>query len=236
MYLIVRAANRLLKHAGLRIQPITKFKLAIEALIRENKSIKFIQVGANDGIRFDDLFFTVTYHRWKGIVIEPLPDIFLKLAANYQDYPDVIPLNLAIHPSNRSASIYYVDKKILLKYPDWVAGSASMSKTHLIKAGVSDEDISERTVECKSLMEIAKNHDLPDIDLLQIDTEGFDFEIIKSIDFKELKPRLIKFEWMNLSANDQKDVSVLLIQNGYKFFVEKGGADCVAWLADKLNI
>lgn len=236
MNIFVRVANRILKPFLLRIYPITKFKLAIEALIRENKCIKFIQIGANDGIRFDDLYFIVTSHRWQGIVIEPLPNIYARLVTNYQDYKDIIPINIAIHPSSKFASIYYVDNKSLSEYPDWVTGIASMNKEHLFHSGIADEDISEQIVECISLMDVVEKYDFYNTDVLQIDTEGFDFEIIKTIDFKKLKPRLIKFEWMNLSASDQKSVSNMLVQHGYKTFIEKDGSDCIAWLESKLAL
>lgn len=236
MSLIVRAANRFLKNIGWRIEPVAKFRVAMEYFVKEGKKIKFIQVGANDGVRYDDLYFFVTPYRWKGLVIEPLPDMYARLVCNYLDYPDVIPLNVAVHPSSKSVTLYHVNKKSFLKYPDWASGSASVNKSHLIKYGISEEDISEQTVECKSLMEIAGNYDFLDVDMLQIDVEGFDFEIIKSIDFDRLKPRLIKFEWMNLSARDKKDVTALLILNGYKVYVEQNGVDCAAWLPNRLHI
>lgn len=236
MNIFFKVANRILKHCLLRIQPITKFQLAIESLIRENKAVKFIQIGANDGIRFDSLYFTVTANRWKGIVIEPLPHIYSKLVSNYQDHAHVMPLNIAIHPSSKYTSIYYINAKDLYKYPDWFAGIASMNKNHLLNSGIAAVDISEQTVECKSLMEVVEKYDFYDADVMQIDTEGFDLEIIKTIDFKKLKPRLIKFEWMNLSASDKKSVSNLLIKHGYKTFVEKDGSDCIAWIAGKIDL
>lgn len=235
MNIAIRAVNRILKHIGLRIFPITKFKLATEAFIREKKCIKFIQVGANDGVRFDDLYFTVTSSKWKGLVIEPLPNMYERLVSNYQDHPNVIPLNIAIHPSSKTAPIYHVDNELLCKYPDCVAGIASMNKEHLLNAGIAVADISAQIVQCKTIMEVLDEYDFYDVDLLQIDTEGFDFEVIKTIDFKKLKPRLIKFEWMNLSASDQSNVSALLIQHGYKIDVEKDGSDCIAWLANKVT-
>ena len=81
--------------------PITNFRLAVEALIRSNRQIRFIQVGANDGVRFDDLFFIVTNNRWQGLVIEPLPTMYARLVSNYQDHKSIIPINIAIHPTKK---------------------------------------------------------------------------------------------------------------------------------------
>lgn len=54
---------------------------------------------------------------------------------------------------------------------------------------------------CTSLIQLVKDHDLFGLDYLQIDTEGFDDEIIKMIDFSIIKPKLIKFELVHLSKS-----------------------------------
>jgi len=202
--------------------------LACEALIRSRRKIRFIQVGANDGVRFDDLYFTVTSCRWAGLVIEPLPNFFERLVTNYQDHREVIPLNIAIHPSETSARIFHVRPESLARYPDYAAGLGSMAKDHLLKHGIVEDDIAESVVICKSLTEVACEHGYERPDVLQIDTEGFDFEVIKSIDFSRLKPLVLKFEWMNLTDTDRQQVSRMLESQGYRLWIEHGAADCVA--------
>ena len=235
MSIAVRIINKLLKKLECRIVPLSKFQLAIEYLIRENKEIKFIQVGANDGVRFDDLYFTVTSQKWRGILLEPLPHLYARLVSNYQDHKQIIPINVGIHPSSKNVSIYHVGKNELSSYPDWAAGIASFSKEHLIRHGINENHIDEKLVECQTLKQVIGDHDFHDLDFLQVDTEGFDYEVIKTIDFNKSKPRLIKFEWMNLSGNDQREITNLLVRNGYKVRVEKDGSDCIAWLKDKLS-
>jgi hypothetical protein len=41
---------------------------------------------------------------------------------------------------------------------------------------------------------LLNRHSIPSIGLLQLDTEGFDFEIIKMVDFCKQKPILSNFE------------------------------------------
>ncbi len=192
--------------------------------------IYVIQVGANDGVSFDNLYFTVTEQRWSGIVIEPLPKHFVKLEKNYKNYKNVLPVNSAIHATKKEAKIYSVNEVALDKYPEWIDGCTSMSREHLIRAGVLSDDIIESIVHCSPLMRVVEAHNMYDADYIQIDTEGFDAEIVKQIDFSKLKPLVIKFEWMHLSAKEKIEMRELLLFNKYELEIDGDGQDCCAWL------
>jgi hypothetical protein len=80
---------------------------------------------------------------------------------------------------------------------------------------------------------IQENH-VKKIDLLQIDTEGYDYEIIKMIDFHEIKPHIIHFEHrINaevMSRDEFRECMNYLYANGY--FVMMTYSDAVAYLPD----
>jgi FkbM family methyltransferase len=232
----LRVINRILKPFRLRAHPITPGQLLIEALVRKRRPIKFIQVGANDGLRFDNLYSTVTDQGWSGVAIEPLSKYFIELVNNYKNYQNVIPVNCGIHHTLREAKIYSVSDSALDLYPSWIDGCASMNREHLVRAGVSSHHIIESAVKCVQLMEVVDSYNMYDADYLQVDTEGFDAEVLKMIDFKKIKPLVIKFEWIHLSPQDQADTRSLLHSNGYKLEVNKDGLDCCAWLSNKLSL
>lgn len=50
------------------------------------KKVIFLQIGSNDGLESDPLRKFITRDRWYGILVEPLPDTFKKLLANYNSY------------------------------------------------------------------------------------------------------------------------------------------------------
>ena len=88
--------NKLLAPTGYRIERISRFERELRSLIRRpERSLKFVQSGANDGMRCDDLYGFVMRHPCSGIVVEPLPDLFERLRANYADYPLIVPVNKA---------------------------------------------------------------------------------------------------------------------------------------------
>lgn len=77
---------------------------------------------------------------------------------------------------------------------------------------------------------------MQDVDYLQIDTEGFDAEILKSINFAYFMPTVIKFEWMHLTQTEKNEIKILLNLNGYTIEIDHSGSDCFAWLRSKIAI
>jgi FkbM family methyltransferase len=201
----------------------------------ESLEFKFIQVGANDGISFDNLYDFVVKRDSKGIVIEPLKEYFLKLELNYSKFKDIIKINKAVHPTFKESYIYKVDENVYSKYPLWVQGTASFDLEHLKKMNIDSNDISKITVISDNLMNIyTQYYDYPSVDYLQIDTEGFDFEVLKMINFNLLKPSIIKYESWHLSGIDLIKSIILLRDQGYFIFYEAN--NIFACLPEKIKL
>ncbi|WP_411768216.1 FkbM family methyltransferase [Winogradskyella sp. A3E31] len=194
-------------------------KLDVDKVISQNfkvgKSFSFVQVGANDGVSFDNLYEVVTKRKSKGLVIEPLEEYYTQLVENYKVYPEIIPIKKAVHPTASQITIYKVAKSALHKYPDWVKGIASVDPKHHLKINVASEDMEKEEVSCMPLMALIKNSGMLNLDYIQIDTEGFDLEVLKMINFSTVKPVLIKYESVNLSQKDKQEARHLLEKNGY---------------------
>jgi FkbM family methyltransferase len=217
--------NKLLASRGYEINKIGRTLFFLKKLAKKGE-ISFIQVGANDGISFDNIYPFFKSHKCKGICIEPLPYFFDRLKINYDDSPNIVPLNIALHPTAEKFAIYSVNPKELHKYPHWVSGIASFNKEHLIKCNVKEGDLVTEVVACQPLSKVILEHGMLDLDYLQIDTEGFDDEIIKMIDFSQVKPKLIKFESVHLSLEKKLSTVDLLKSQGYKIIDE--GTDMIA--------
>ena len=222
--------NKLFYKFHYRIERIPLFSILLDRLEHTHGKPKFIQVGANDGVRFDGLYQYVTERSCQGIVIEPLPDIFENLKRNYQDYRGVTPINIAIHPILTEATIYRVDPTMVSDLAPWVSGIASFNRHHLEKSGVPSHSIISESVPCTPLMPLIEKYDMLDATLLQIDTEGFDAEIIDMIDFNRFKPKLIKYEHKHLGEHKAVSTQMALRQHGY-ITVSEGG-DTLAYSTD----
>lgn len=60
-------------------------EFVIAHLMLSRPSIFFIQIGANDGISNDPLHKFITQFCWKGILLEPLPEVFTRLTTTYRN-------------------------------------------------------------------------------------------------------------------------------------------------------
>lgn len=182
----------------------------------------FLQIGANNGVRFDPIYHLVTSNPVKGLVIEPIKEYYNELEKNYAEFPKIIPVNLAIHQQQRTVTMYKV-KDGTNKYPEWAKGIASFNPEHHKKSGIASEDIGEETVEAVRLDELIKRYDITHIDLLQIDTEGYDYKILKMLNLDEIKPEIISFEHSILDAvmtyEQLFEIQERLIQKGYNFIM-----------------
>ncbi len=220
--------NKLLRKSGYEIQKIGKVIWLLERLSQTKPEITFVQVGANDGISFDNIYSFFCNHPCTGLAIEPLPNFFERLTLNYKDYPHITPLNIALHPTEKEYPIYCVRPDKLQDYPQWVAGIASFDKSHLQKQSVKEADILTVSVPCHTFMELIQEYKIVELDYLQVDTEGFDYEIIKMIDFSLIKPKIIKFETVHMQNANKTKCHSLLISHGYKLLKES--RDTIAYL------
>ena len=131
-----------------------------------------------------------------GFVLEPLPDIYEKLVINYQPCPNVKAFKLAIHETETEMMMHRVKPALASKVPEFARGIASFDSTHWEKTSiVPDSDYIESVkVECVSFTDFIKSNGINRLDLLLIDAEGYDYQILMSIDFKLIKPKIIRFE------------------------------------------
>ncbi|MCK6380634.1 MAG: FkbM family methyltransferase [Leptospiraceae bacterium] len=228
----------------LKIGPysIFDFESFLYRYLAVHKTLTFIQIGANDGIMNDPIYqFNVENKDVvSGFVIEPLPDIFEKLVKNYKKCPGIKPFNLAIHSTKKEMILHRVKPEYADKVPAFARGIASFDSSHWKKTDlVPSEDYMEQVkVKCVSFSDFMKSNSIKNLDLLLLDTEGYDFEILMSIDFKKIKPRIIRFEHgvRNQVMTTKKFIQICdhLNSNGYQIIAES--YDATAYLLNPKDL
>jgi hypothetical protein len=83
----------------------------------------------------------------------------------------------------------------------------------------------ERVVRTLPLRALLEENGTTKVDLLQIDTEGYDYEVLKTFPFDSSAPALVCFEHCHLSQSDRTAAVSLMISCGYS--IEKWGKDFV---------
>lgn len=83
-----------------------------------------------------------------------------------------------------------------------------------------NKNIINKKIETITFYEMIKNHNIKinNIDFLNIDTEGSDFNILKTINIQKYKPKLICIEISQFTKQgDKKKILNYLKSNHYKF-------------------
>ncbi|NJL75949.1 MAG: FkbM family methyltransferase [Saprospiraceae bacterium] len=202
--------------------------------------ITVVQIGANDGITHDPIHKFIKRDKWKGVLLEPQKNVFNTLAYLYKKNKGIVTLNAALDTCDGEGKIY----KIAFSEARWANGLTSFNKATLQSAFDSGyvaekarEDgleipndssacIAEEPVELISPCTLIEKYNLGNIDILQIDTEGYDFEIIKMFLATQTTPPLIVFESKHLSAVDTTNCIAYLTSNHYR--TRKFGGNTVA--------
>ena len=196
----------------------------IQVFIKKKKIKKIIQVGANDG-QSDDFLFKCFNENLEAILIEPIEDAFIKLKKNYKNFKKVKCLNLAVDIENKKKQIFSVNTKFLEFYKkkynddnvDWLNVLSSFDKKHLIRHGIKQSHIVSKSIECNTFFEIIDTYNFQDLDLLIVDTEGYDCKLINNfLETINIKPIII-FEWIHGDKIEIEDLLTKLKNLNYNF-------------------
>ncbi|MGD0581913.1 MAG: FkbM family methyltransferase [Bacteroidales bacterium] len=192
--------------------------------------VTVVQIGANDGINNDPIHKFIKKDHWQGVLLEPQRSVYEKyLRPLYAKTEGIEVLNAALDTADGQKPIY----KIAVSDSRWATGLSSFSREVLeaairsgyverqaIKEGAplpdkKEDYITEEKVECISTETLIKRNGLEKIDWLQIDTEGFDFEIIKMFNIGITRPEVIVCENLHFTPEQQQDCMNYLEGEGY---------------------
>ena len=189
-----------------------------------------IQVGANDGMFHDPIHKYIKRNKWKGVLLEPQSYVHKNfLSKIYQKNKDVHTICAALGEKDGSQKLY----KIGFTNMRWATGLASFDVEQIKEAyesgqveknckryglqipSSSSDQISYEDVEVISSNTLLTKYKISSIDLLQIDAEGFDYQVIKMFDIPKTEPKAIVFEDMHLTDDDRKECLELFKKNNY---------------------
>jgi FkbM family methyltransferase len=156
-------------------------------------------------------------------MVEPVPYVFERLRANCADLQGVVLENAAIADRNGKLPFYHVaqeDGRERANLPRWYDGIGSFSREVVLNHASLVPDLDRRLVEtyvaCLTFDSLCRKHGVSHVDLLLIDTEGYDHEILKNIDWDAHRPRLIVYEHYHLASDERAAARDQLQSLGYE--------------------
>ncbi len=181
-------------------QNINLLELLIKQLYHNYSETTVVQIGACDGKSDDPIYSIISKGNWSGVLVEPIPNLYKELKKVYHNQPDLKLENCAIAKEDDTVTMYWVVEDDSL--PEYVKILASFDLKVILKNKPIIPNIEEfiETIEVPAMtMEsLLKKHSIQHVNLLQIDTEGFDYEVLKMAFQAELLPDIINFECIHL--------------------------------------
>jgi FkbM family methyltransferase len=229
-----KALARAAHLAGFELKPhlthvapsIDIFDLAVRDLMARLPDIFFLQIGAHDGLTFDPIHEYVRHFHWRGLLVEPQPAIFAQLQKNYAGEAQLLFENSAIAPQDGTLDLHVFENADAADHASMLAST----RRHYLQLN-GDQirgAVKKITVPALSLASLLAKHRVEKVNLLQIDTEGFDYEIIRMVDFTRIKPEIIHYENNFLNRRQRSECARLLDAQGYAMM--NLGIDTVAYL------
>jgi FkbM family methyltransferase len=167
--------------------------------------LTFVQIGSNDGVHGDPLHRAVVEHHWRGVLVEPVPDLFERLVANYQGTSGVVFDNIAVNRCDGPMSLWTLEGRP--GDPEWIDQLATFDHEILLRHCAEvphlDSRIRHIRVDGLTLPSLIDKHGLEAVDLLHVDAEGFDLEVLSQVDVTaRWAPRVVIFEKKHMDAAD----------------------------------
>ncbi len=154
----------------------------------------FIEAGANDGYSQSNTYYLERFKGWRGVLVEGMPELFQKCKKER-------PRSKVYHCALVSNTC--TDKFIEMRYANLMS---------LVKGAMKNQEMEDRHIEdglrvkrlpatytvqvpARTLESILDEQpDLPQIDLLSLDVEGYELEVLQGMNLARYKPRYILVE------------------------------------------
>lgn len=193
----------------------------LQKFLRNQKNLFVLQIGSNDGMNGDPVFAALKLQpSWKALLVEPVPYLFERLKQNYAGNSRVQFANVAIAEEAMTCTFYYVEASAKLHMPDlptWFDQLGSFDRNHITKhlGAVVEPFIGTLDIPTVSLSLLLERHEVSKIDVLHIDTEGYDWKILRQLDLRKYCPKLILFEYKHLQEAERL-AALAFLQPAYR--------------------
>lgn len=153
-------------------------KWIVETLFPGKQSGVFVDIGANDGLKFSNTAYLEKKMGWTGLAVEPIPEVFDKLRANRS----CATVNACVGAENGEALF-----RSISGYSEMLSGLIhEYDKNHLqrIDREIQEHQCQYRDIKmrCYTINSLLEEHGLWEVDYLNIDVEGAEVSIISKLD------------------------------------------------------
>ena len=188
------------------------------------KKFGLVVVGAHFGVWLNDDLSK--FNKENILLVEPVPYNYQKLKERFINSSNIYICTNAVSSEHKRSKFYYVNENSISKLgKHWASGIGSFNKDHILdhrtkRFKIEAGDIDEIEIEFITFDDLIRNFSIESIDKLQIDVEGAEYEILKSIDYKKININSIQFESKHFDGTFKEgkkleEIKNKLISEGY---------------------
>jgi len=227
IWTVLRSFSRRLPKS---LQSALTIRNVLEQFCKKTSDVFFVQVGSFNGVDNDPLHDFIIRKQWAGLLIEPDRDSFLNLQENYRGNDKLLFENVAVAETIGPRPFWRLKKSA--DSPAWHSQLSSLRADVILSHANLIPEINEllfcEEIFCTTISALIQKHAIRKVDLLHLDTEGYDYRLLKSFDFDVFRPTIVLFEHTHLSEDERQACSRLLRGRGYKLIEQ--GTDSLAFL------
>ena len=182
----------------------------------------FVELGANDGVTQSNSLYFEKYRNWRGLLVEPAPQNFLKCRQNRS-------VDSSIYCA-ACVSFEYDQEFVRIAYSNLMSTPVSLEsdiQDPHAHAQLGDqflgrgETVFEFGAVARTLNYLLLDAKAPNtIDFLSLDVEGAELEVLKGIDHQTFR-----FKYILVECRDFPRLDVYLVSHGYRFVEALSGQD-----------
>ena len=182
----------------------------ILSLFEKNFKGKFLDVGCYHPTRHNNTF-QMYKNGWSGINIDLNP-LTIELFDFFR--PRDININIGISDSENEKKLYFLDEFNTQNTID--ENQLNFLKNH---HNIKEKEIFEKNIKTKNINMILDEYKFYNIDFMNLDIEGHELQVLKTIDFDKIKIKYLCVEMIehnSISLTNNNKIRILLNQNNYK--------------------
>lgn len=175
----------------------------------------FLEFGATNGIDLSNSYSLETFKGWTGVLSEPSPQWHHDLIKNRNKAKIIT--KCIWSQSEKKLDFFVSDVGALSTIKDFVDSDKSSMPGNTAQRKKGGKTVSVETISLNDVIKEYFNDEVPSY--ISVDTEGSEYEILKSFDLNVYRPKLLTIE--HNFTDQQKHIDSLMKNNNYERIFEK---------------
>jgi FkbM family methyltransferase len=151
----------------------------------------FVEAGAYDGYTESNTYYLERFRGWTGVLVEPVHEYYRRAL---RERPRSAVVHCALVPPEQAGEQIRIRHAGTMSIVEGARGSDGKDEAYLASALLFAEDGYDAWAPGRTLSDVLDELNVPEVDLLSLDLEGFESRALEGLDLERHRPRHILVE------------------------------------------